>query len=128
MTIIEKLRSFKDLASLKAAQESDIVQSEKQLTLKFANEYREYTSEFGAVMFNGHVLTGVVDSKRLNVVSMTKTEWEYNPQVPHTMYVIENAGIDGIIIWQDEAGTIYQSMPYKQPKKIAASLAEYVGK
>lgn len=79
-------------------------------------------------MFNGHVLTGVVDSKRLNVVSMTKTEWEYNPQVPHTMYVIENAGIDGIIIWQDEAGTIYQSMPYKQPKKIAASLAEYVGK
>lgn len=128
MTIIKKLRSFKDLAILKAAKESDIVQSEKQLALKFADEYREYTSEFGAVAFNSHELTGVVDSKYLNVVSMTKTQWAINPQVPHTMYVIENAGIDGIIIWQDEAGTIYLSAPNTKPKKIAASLAEYVGK
>ena len=127
MTIIGKLRSFKDLASLKAAQEPEILQSEKQLALKFATEYREYTSEFGAVAVNGHELTGVVASKRLNVVSATKAEWAINPQVPNTMYVIENAGIDGIIIWQDEAGTIYQSAPNTKPKKIAASLAEYVG-
>ncbi|NLN36047.1 MAG: cell wall assembly/cell proliferation coordinating protein, KNR4-like protein [Candidatus Cloacimonetes bacterium] len=127
-TIIEKVRSFNDFASLKAAPEADITKAEKQLALKFAAEYREYTATFGAVAANGHELTGVVVSKRLNVVSTTKTEWGNNPQVPRTMYVIENAGIDGILVWQDESGAVYQSAPNAKPKKVAASLADYIEK
>lgn len=125
-TINEKLRSFSDLVNLKPVSEAEISKAEKQLALQFAADYRGYTAEFGAVAANGHELTGVVASKRLNVVSATKKEWEVNPQVPHTMYAVENAGIDGIIIWQDESGTVYQSAPNVKPKKIAASLVDYI--
>ena len=44
----------------------------------------------------------------------------------YTMYVIENTCVDGIIIWQDTIGSIYQTQPNLKPKKIADSLAEYV--
>ena len=42
--------------------------------------------------------------------------------------VLENAGIDGIIIWQDKTGKIYQTMPNGQKEYIADSLAEYLDK
>ena len=51
-----------------------------------------------------------------------------NPFVPDDWYVVENAGIDGIIIWQDKTGRIYQSMPNGQKEYIANSLAEYLDK
>lgn len=43
-----------------------------------------------------------------------------------TMYVIENTGVDGIMIWQDTKGKIYQTKPESKPKKIVDSLAEYI--
>ena len=58
--------------------------------------------------------------------TVTKKEWELNPQIPHTMYVIENTYIDGIIIWQDTNGSIYQSCPSSEAKQIAASLGDYI--
>ncbi len=117
---------FSDLVSLKPVGEKEIAKAEKQLNLSFAAEYKEYTAEFGAVCVNGHELTGAVVSNRLDVVSATKHGWEHNPQVPHTMYVIENAGINSIIIWQDASGVVYQSTPNNKPKKVTSSLAEYI--
>lgn len=126
--IIEKLRSFPDLVTLKPAPESEITKAESQLSLKFAADYKKYTAEFGAAAANGHELTGVVSSKRLNVITATKREREINSKIPQTLYVVENTGIDGIIIWQDESGSVFQSMPYAQPRKIASSLIEYFDK
>lgn len=120
------LRSFSDLVSLKPVEEKEIAKAEKQLNLSFAPEYREYTSEFGAIAANGHEITGVVASKRLDVVAVTKSEWKLNPQVPRSMYVIENAGVDRIRIWQDVSGKIHQSTPNGKLKEVAASLADYI--
>lgn len=125
-SIITALRSYADLVHLKPAPEAEITKAEKQLSLKFDAEYREYVAEFGAVAANGHELTGVVASKRLSVVDSTKKEWGSNPQIPHTLYAIENTGVDGIIIWQDESGAVYQSVPNSKPRQIAKSLTEYV--
>ena len=76
----------------------------------------------------GHELTGICDKKRLDVVRNTREERELNPFVPDDWYVLENAGIDGIIIWQDKTGRIYQTMPNGQKEYIANSLAEYLDK
>ena len=51
-----------------------------------------------------------------------------NPFVPDDRYVVENAGVDGIIIWQDKMGRIYQTMPNGQKEYIADSLVEYLDK
>lgn len=55
-----------------------------------------------------------------------RREWEVNDKIPHNLYVVENVGIDGIIVWQDETGKIYESSPNHEAKQITGSLAEYI--
>lgn len=77
-------------------------------------------------MADGIELTGIAKSAHRNVVNQTKQERELNSKIPNSMYVVENTGVDGIIIWQDTNGGIYQSSPNTEPKKVAESLSEYI--
>lgn len=124
--IVKTVQSLQNLLPLKAATSSEITDAELQLRISFADEYIEYLSAFGAIMADGIELTGIAKSEHRSVVSTTKQEWELNNSVPHSMYVVENTGIEGIIIWQDKSGAIYQTSPNSQPKEIAKSLSEYL--
>ena len=46
--------------------------------------------------------------------------------LPSNMYVVESTGIEGIVILQDENGTIYSAAPNQEPQKIYDSLADYL--
>ena len=124
--IINTIQALPDLMSLNPASNTDITDAELQLKVRFSNEYREYLSTFGAILADGIELTGLAKSEHRNVVSVTKQEWKLNKNVPHTMYAVESAGVDGIIIWQDTNGVIYQSSPDKLPNQIAMSLNDYI--
>ncbi len=126
MKIIDVINSLPELLPLKAATAMQITDAELQLRVSFSNEYKEYLSTFGAIMADGIELSGIAKSEHRNVVSLTKKEWDLNPKVPHTMYVIENTCVDGIIIWQDTTGVVYQTNPNCTPKKIADSLQDYI--
>lgn len=105
---------------------AEIKKAEKILKVVFAQEYVEYVQEYGFATYRGHELTGLCQSKRLNVVDVTLEERENNPDVPHNLYVIEQTHIDDIAIWQDEFGTIFQTARQGTPRKIAKSLKEYL--
>ncbi|MDL2297844.1 SMI1/KNR4 family protein [Synergistaceae bacterium OttesenSCG-928-D05] len=125
-TIVEKIEKLPNMISFTNATADQIKNAEAELNLRFADEYRDYLAAFGAVVADGTELTGIANSEHRKVTAVTKREWELNPQVPHSMYVVENVGIDGIIIWQDASGTIYQSLPKKDPEKIFEDLADYL--
>jgi hypothetical protein len=125
-TIVDTIQAIPNLLPLKAASTTEITDAELQLRISFSNEYKEYLSTFGAIMAEGIELTGIAKSEHRYVVSVTKQEWELNTNVPHTMYVVESAGIDGVIIWQDTNGVIYQTSPSTTPKQIAQSLNDYL--
>lgn len=124
--IIDVVNKLPELIPTGAADGESIKSAEKELKLKFADEYKEYLGKFGSVLAEDVEITGIAKSKNRNVVAVTLREWELNPLVEHSLYVVENLAIDGIIIWQDEFGCIYQSTPNNQPKKIADSLADYI--
>ena len=124
--IIEVINNLPDLLPLKPASDTQITDAELQLRVSFAEEYKDYLSEFGAIMADGIELSGIAKAEHRNVVALTKKERELNPKVPNTMYVIENTSVEGITIWQDTKGDIYQTQPNMEPKKIADSMAEYV--
>lgn len=124
--IIATIKALPGLLPLASASQIEISDAEIQLCLRFADEYRVYLAEFGAVLADGVELTGIAKSKRRHVVTVTKQEWESNLKVPHSMYVIENVAIEGIIIWQDSNGEVYQSTPNKEPIKIADSMVKYL--
>lgn len=107
------------------ASDQEILDAESLLSLKFSSDFKEYTKEFGAVSFEGHELTGVVKSKRLNVVENTLAKRKTNNKFPLNYYVIENLGIDGLSILQDENGYVYLYSNENSIKKFASSLEEY---
>lgn len=107
------------------ASEEAIKQAETTLHLQFAEDYKEYLCEYGSVTFDGHELTGIGPNKWQDVVESTKRA-RLASNVPHDCYVIERPGIDGIIIWQNQSGTVFSTAPYAEPKPIAHSLIQYL--
>lgn len=124
--IIDVIKQLDNLLALKPATEEDIRNIEAELSLKLADEYKEYISTFGAVLADGVELTGFSKSKNRDVVHVTQQEWVANNRIKHSLYVVENVGIEGLIIWQDAFGSIYESRPNHEAYKIADSLAEYL--
>ena len=77
---------------------------------------------------NGHELTGITDVARCNVVAVTEAEREHAPAAKGSWYVVEQADIDGIVLWQDADGFVYQTIEGGRPILFSKSLAEYVMK
>ena len=126
--IVKLIDSLPNLLTLKPATAKEITEAEIRLRVGFAEDYKEYLAAFGAIMAEGIELSGIAKSEHRNVVSLTKKERELNSKVPYNMYVIENTGVDGIIIWQDTNGTVYQTTPDAGPLPIASSLWAYLAK
>ena len=124
--IIDVINNLENLLSLKPASTDDVGNIEIELALPLAEEYKEYLLEFGAIWADDIELTGVAKSKNRDVVQVTKKAWAANDKIKHNLYVVENVGIDGIVIWQDGSGTVYESRPNHEPRKIANSLSDYI--
>ena len=124
--ILTVIRELKNLRSLKPASLTDVLASECALGLDFAEEYKEYVLAYGVITAKRVDITGVSEFPRLNVVEVTRKDREANPDLPDNMYVIENTGLDGLIITQDETGAVYAVTAGQAPKKIFDSLADYL--
>lgn len=125
MELIEKIKRRQGFRAKKPMSNEAVCKAEKELELNFSTDFRECIKAFGSFSIEGHEIVGVCDSDRLNVVFVTKQEKSRN-NVSSNWYVIEQLHIDGIVIWQDENGVVYQSQPNKDPVKIANSLLEYL--
>jgi hypothetical protein len=97
---------------------------EQRLGLTFAEEYRTYLEKYGVISARHLELTGIIGSKRLNVADVTLAERQRN-QLPQDMYVIEDTGIEGILILQNSAGEIFE-WQNKQIKKLFDDLSYYL--
>lgn len=123
--LIEVMRCKPFFYAEKGASVNQIEQAEKYLGIEFALDFKEYLRKFGAVSFDGHELTGFSADKNLDVVEVTKKNW-HKYSVEKNIYVIEEAHIDGIVIWQAPSGEIYLTEPGFQIHKICNSLLEYI--
>lgn len=122
MKKIEELDNFRHLSEVEKSKVDD---AEKELLVKFAKDYKDVILNYGIISCNGHELTGICDSKRLNVVDVTKAERNYNFEA-NNLYVIEKTNVDNNVIWQSNNGTIYQTVGSSKPIKIYDSLIEYL--
>lgn len=124
-SFVDKLRTFPRMRCAGGVDEAAIEQAEDTLGLIFSKEYREYLLELGEAKAAGREFTGICKAKRLHVVDVTQEERE-NVPVPEDWYVIEQANIDGIVIWQDASGSVYQTGPGTKQKKLCKSLDAFL--
>lgn len=108
------------------ASEVKVMLAEKELGLSFADEYKKYVINYGAVIGEGYAVTGVCDSEDVNVVAVTKRARNKYPDFPKDMYVIEDEGELGLFILQNRSGEIFGCVPGETVKKIFNTLAEYL--
>ena len=120
---IEELEYFRSLCGVS---KEKISEAETALGVTFSEEYKSYLKQYALASMNGHELTGIVDSKRLNVVDVTIKHREINPDIPENLYVLEELNIDDVVVWQDENGLVFQTIGTSEPVKICDSLVEYV--
>ena len=126
MNIIKILKQKSDLLHGIGVDQKTISEAERELGLTFADEYKEYLKEMAIVAYSGHELTGLTKSERTNVVQVTRKKKRISPSVPMDWYVIEDANIDDIVIWQDGQGKIYKTMYDSEAVCIASSLADFI--
>ena len=123
--IVNILQEQPSIYAMTGASREDIKTAEQSLDLHFAADYIKYVAAFGAVSFSNHELTGVCKSKRLSVVDVTIKE-RSNNTVPDDWYVLEQTGIDDVVIWQATNGEVHQTSPRAPHKKICNSLSDYI--
>lgn len=123
--IIDVLRSMPDFIGSNGRSKEEIELAETMLEVAFARDYRNYLEEIGLACFDGHELTGLTKTERLNVVTVTMEQRERFGKIASTWYVIEEANIYGIVIWQDTEGFVYEAASNAKVKKVADSLSEY---
>ena len=125
--VIDLIKSSLDYIGSNGRKEEEIDHAENMLRTHFAEDYRSYLKEIGLACFDGHELTGICKASRLNVVDVTLDERKRCPDAAG-WYVVEQANVDGIVIWQTPSGEVCQTMPGVSTRKICNSLTEYVTK
>jgi hypothetical protein len=123
--IITTIAGLKDLVSLKGVATEVITTSEQRLGLSFADDYVAYLKKYGVISADSIELTGIIDSPRLNVVDVTLEE-RISSQIPQEMYVIEDTGIEGILVLQNGSGEVFKFYGSRHIKKIYDNLSDYL--
>lgn len=123
--ITEKVAGIKGLWQAGGVSGAEIAAAEQALGLLFAKEYRAVLLNFGCIDFGLHEWTGLGVEGECNVVSLTQRERELNDSLPQKMIVLENAGIDGILICANEFGDVFR-LQGGELKKIHGSISEYL--
>ena len=109
-----------------AAKKDEISTAEKQLGVRFSEDYRAYLLNYGEVSFGSHELTGICRSERINVVNVTEEAKKLYGNFPSDCYVIEDTYFDDIYILQNTNGEVFEISPEKTITKIADDLKGYI--
>ena len=97
----------------------EIEEAEKELNLKFADEYKQVLLECGKVS-NEYLDLSSPNNPLADVVNTTKEVRKLYRNLPRDCYVLVDVGVDGIYVLQDGRGKlfdideddeIYQSYP-----------------
>lgn len=125
MSIIEELKSKVKVFQVGMVPQEEIMKAEKELNIHFTDEYKTYLSNYGAISFGSHELTGLGVSGYLNVVTATENERKLGGNFPKNCVLIENNGIEGILTIMDESGAIF-SFDGKKKNQIALSFSDFL--
>ena len=123
--IIEKIGKIEKLYHAKGCTFKQIKDAQTELGITFPEEYMDIVKEYGAISFYGTEWTGLNVDDYLNVVTVTKQERDLNSSFPSDCFVLENQGIDGLIVIANEAGQVF-SLRYSKVEKIHDTIAGYL--
>ena len=124
-SLIDLIKSFDDAMIGKPSNEESIIEYETQLGLEFSEEYKEFLLTCGYASVADSELTGITGDNYDDVCVLTEY-YKKQYDIPKDFYVIENLGIDDVIVWQNTEGKIFMTVGDNPPKQIKDSLYDYI--
>lgn len=125
MKIIETLQKIQKFRFTGPVSKEEIDAAESRLSLKFAEEYVAILRNYGSILLKGEEFFGI-DDNSYDLVQATLEAHSENPKFPSNVYVIENMGIDGILLVQNNRGEIFTYQSGQSLKKVYDSLNDYI--
>lgn len=122
---IEELKAKSKVFQVGSVSQDEVHNAENKLNFHFSDEYKNYLSNYGAISFGAHEITGLGVGGYLNVVTATEKERSLGEKFPKDCILIENNGIDGLLTIMDVNGIVY-SFDGTTKKKIASSFSEFL--
>lgn len=105
--------------------EDVIVEAEKKLGFKFPKSYREIIKALGVISSDSEEIFGLGVEGYLNVVETTLDERQLSNGNLNGFVVIQNLGMEGVLIVVDEKDNVYEYANGKF-KNLDCSPAEYI--
>lgn len=123
--IFEEINKKQKMFKTKPVNEDAIKEAENKLGRAFSDEYKKYLLQFGAISFSSTEITGLNIEKYANVVDVTLKEIELNEDFPKDCIVLENVGVEGVLILINSQNHIFE-WKNKSAIKIHDSMEEYL--
>ncbi|MGG3449768.1 SMI1/KNR4 family protein [Domibacillus aminovorans] len=124
MSFIEKIKES-DAEVFNGASEQEIVTAEQKLGVTFPETYRTILAEFGSLENGSDEIFGLGVEGYLNVVESTLEERKLAKGDLDKYVVIQNLGIDGLLIVIDENDNVYE-YANGNFKNLLSTTAEYI--
>lgn len=124
-SIVDMMKSIPNLFGMKGCTDEQVVDAEKELEMKFPQEYVDYVKEYGCIDFGSTEWTGLNIDGRLNTVTATLQERSVNSDFPKGYFVLEDIGIDARKIVVDADGKVYV-LQYEKLEAFCDSISEYL--
>lgn len=124
-SIIEKISKIENLYHAKKCSLAQVRKAQEDLNIIFPGDYVDIVREYGAISFYGTEWTGLNVDDYLNVVSVTKQERDINQSFPSDCFVLENQGIDGLLVICNKEGEVF-SLRHSKVEKIHDTISEYL--
>jgi hypothetical protein len=123
LTIVDQLK-YKN--KLSQCTKDEIDEAEQELGLVFADEYKELLLGYGSLETKHLLISSTLKNISVNVVTLTQQIRSIYDNLPKDLYVIMDSGVDGIIIFQDSKGKIYETSHDDTIMEAYDSLAHFI--
>ncbi len=123
--VLEQISSKFKIFQGNGVSADEVKAAETRLGVTFPEEYKRYLRECGILSFGAHELFGLGVSGYLNVVEATEAERKIGRGISAGCFVIENLGIDGVLIIMDVTGNVF-SVQGDSKRQIASSFVAYL--
>lgn len=123
--VIYSLAQTDKLYSGDGSDASAIEAAKEALCVEFSEDFVEYVQKFGSILVRDIELCAIVDNE-YSTVAQTKKMRKNFEDFPIDCYVIENIGIDNIVMVQNAEGRVFQYKPEHGLTLAGNSLSDYL--
>lgn len=106
--------------------DDDIKELEDKLTIKLDNSLKSYLKNIGLFSYEDKEFFGLGVKGYKNMLKATLEERELNDSFPKDCLVLQNVGVDGLLVLVDTKGQVIEWTPSGHNKIISNNLEEFL--